>query len=199
MNTVSNIEKIVEFVEAANAGSGEELAAKIKRGGRRSGLKVVSSDEGQVIITTDDETMLRIVHEGDPGFTAFSQFMGRKRSVLLPKLEKVGETAGWTIFRIEELRPLDEVVGEKVAAEFSTWVNRYTSTRGSGDKALRSKDFKAPDLGQLVNYGNLRGLLNKLINHANESKGVRFNSGEMAFMVRGDDQLVIADPMVSVH
>ncbi len=47
MNTVSNIEKIVEFVESANAGSGEELAAKIKRGGRRSGLKVVSSDEGQ--------------------------------------------------------------------------------------------------------------------------------------------------------
>lgn len=198
MDKNANIEKIVEFVDAANAGSGDELAAKIKRGGRRNGLKVISSDEMQVIIQTDDDTMLRIVHQGDPGFSAFSQFMGRKRSVLLPKLEKIGESSGWSIFQVEQLQTLDEVVGEKVATEFATWVNRYIGARGTGDKALRSKDFKAPDLGQLVNYGNLRGLLNKLINHANEAKGVRFNT-ENAFMVRGDDQLVIADPMVSVH
>lgn len=191
MNTVSsNVEKIMSFTDGAN--SADDLANKLRRAGKRSGIRVVSSDDASVTVHMDDAEY-RVVRNDSPGFGAFASFMKRKRSVLLPKLDKLGGDDKWTVFQTEELVPLEEVVGEAAATEFQTWVNRYVDARINGENAWRSKDHRPPNLGDLVNYGNLRGLLNKLVTHARAAK-TTFNT-HACFMVRGKDQLVIADPI----
>lgn len=72
MDTVnSNVEKIMSFTDGAT--SADDLANKIRRAGKRSGLRVVTSDDASVTINLDN-TDYRIVRNDSPGFGADRRF-----------------------------------------------------------------------------------------------------------------------------
>jgi hypothetical protein len=189
---MSAVEKIVRIITATEAATPELIAGKIKAR-KKADLKVTSFNEGELAVATDEGTF-RIITADNASFAQFSTFLKRKTSVLLPRLELVQEVEGFKIYKTEELKTLASVIGDANDA-FATWLGRYAEARKVGKAKRGAKDENAPSaITEMVNVGNLRGLIDKM---------VQFNAGAFAvdftkFSVRenadGSKQVVVNTP-----
>lgn len=171
---------------------GEAVAQGIKAR-KKADLKVVSFSALSLVVATDEGDTLRITSKRDAAQTLFQGFTKRKTSVMLPKVESVVNNEIYEISKIERLVTLKSVIGDDNDA-FNNWLARYAGARTTGKATRGARDEAAPaSVQDIVHVGNLRGLVNKL---------VQFNGGQLEltfdrFSVRDTDgvkQIVITDP-----
>ena len=171
---------------------GEAVAQGIKAR-KKADLKVVSFSALSLVVATDEGDTLRITSKRDAAQTLFQGFTKRKTSVMLPKVESVVNNEIYEISKIEQLVTLKSVIGDDNDA-FNNWLARYAGARTTGKATRGARDEAAPaSVQDIVHVGNLRGLVNKL---------VQFNGGQLEltfdrFSVRDTDgvkQIVITDP-----
>ncbi len=189
------IEKLTNVITKVGAveNAGELIAQGIKAR-KKADLKVLGFTATTVTVATDEGTTLKVVAVADAADAQFQGFTKRKTSVMLPKTETVATLDGFRIDSIEKLVPLKDVIGDDNAA-FNNWLARYAGARSVGKATRGAKDEAAPaSVESIVHVGNLRGLVNKL---------VQFNAGKLEmtfdrFSVRentdGTKQIVITDP-----
>lgn len=189
------IEKLQNVITKVGAveNAGEAIAQGIKAR-KKADLKVLNFTASTVTVVTDEGDTLRIVAKSDVADAQFQSFTKRKTSVMLPKTETVLDLEGFRIDKVEQLVPLKNVIGDDNDA-FNSWLTRYAGARSTGKATRGGRDETAPaSVESIVHVGNLRGLVNKL---------VQFNAGAMAltfdrFSVRenqdGTKQIVITDP-----
>lgn len=171
---------------------GEAVAQGIKAR-KKADLKVVNFSALSLVVATDEGDTLRITSKRDAAQTLFQGFTKRKTSVMLPKVESVVNNEIYEISKIEQLVTLKSVIGDDNDA-FNNWLARYAGARTTGKATRGARDEAAPaSVQDIVHVGNLRGLVNKL---------VQFNGGQLEltfdrFSVRDTDgvkQIVITDP-----
>ena len=190
---MSALEKIVRILEKTEATNGNALAAAFKAR-KKADIKVLGFGDFSAVVATDEGDTLKIAHISDTGYAQFVSFLKGKSSVLLPKVEQIATQGDWVIYKLERLQELDAVVGEDHAADLGNWAIQYSNARLGVGRANKHMEYKQPDIGQIVNFGNFRGLLNKIIAYnTQEGKGA-LDLHAANFMVRDGNQLVITDP-----
>lgn len=193
---MSAVEKIVRIIAANEGADAETIATKIKAR-KKADLKVLSFTAGELTVATDEGDTLRIVTKSNQAFTQFTTFLKRKTSVLLPKLDLVQDLEAFQVYKTEALVPLSTVIGDANDA-FNAWLGRYADARKTGKAVRGTREEAAPAAVQdIVHVGNLRGLVNKL---------VQFNAGQLVmdfsnFSVRenedGVKQIVVNNPFTA--
>lgn len=160
MTAITKLATIVSAL-AADA-TAEDIANKIKSR-KKADLKVANFTMSSLTVKTDEGTEVVIANKNDAGFNQFIAYLKGKSSVLLPKYTLVQELPGYNFYQVESLAPLASVIGEDNVA-FSNWLNRYAASRKTGRAVRGTKDEAAPAaVTGLVHVGNLRGLVNKLV------------------------------------
>lgn len=189
------IQKLVRIAETVSAEGGDanQFAIKIKAR-KKADLKVVSVGTQSLIVATDEGDTLRITPKSDEGFGKFLNFLKRKSSVLLPKMELVADAGNFQIFKTERLVELNEVVTDSVAMAFGNWISNYAEQRKTGRAVRGAVEAAAPaEIAELVHVGNFRGMVNKLVQFAPDCMDLCPSN----FMLRKTDagmQLVVNDP-----
>ena len=193
---MSAIEKIVRIITANEGADAETIATKI-RARKKADLKVMSFTPYELYVATDENEVLRIVSNLDASFAQFASFLKRKSSVLLPKMELVAEHAGFRIFKIEKLEPLSSVIGDANDA-FAAWLGRYADARKTGRAVRGTRDEAAPAVVEdIVHVGNLRGLVNKLVQFNIGSIAMDFSNFTVRENADGTKQIVVDRPFAA--
>lgn len=176
--------------------SGEMIAQGIKAR-KRADLKVISFTATTVTVATDEGDTLRIVSKKDAADERFQGFTKRKTSVMLPKSETVADVDGFRIDKVEKLVTLKSVIGDDNDA-FNSWLARYAGARSVGKATRGGRDEAAPaSVQDIVHVGNLRGLVNKLVQFNAGVLPLSFDRFSVRENVDGSKQIVITDPFTA--
>lgn len=192
---MSAIEKITRIIAANEGANAETIATKIKAR-KKADLKVLDFTATELTVATDEGTTLRIVSKTDASFAQFTNFLKRKTSVLLPKMELVATEGDFQVFKTESLKPLAAVIGDTNAA-FAAWLGRYADARKTGKAVRGTREEAAPAAVQdIVHVGNLRGLVNKIV-QSNTAAALDFSNFSVRENADGTKQIVVNSPFAS--
>lgn len=192
---MSAIEKITRIIAANEGANAETIATKIKAR-KKADLKVLGFTATELTVATDEGDTLRIVSKQDTNFGQFTNFLKRKTSVLLPKMELVASEGDFQIYKTEALKPLATVIGDANAA-FNAWLGRYADARRTGRAVRGSKEEAAPAAVQdIVHVGNLRGLVNKIV-QSNTAAALDFSNFSVRENADGSKQIVVNSPFAA--
>ena len=193
------IEKLSKTLSSTKIGGGYAAESGL----RKQGIEVLGSGYFGCAAQIDGQ-VFKIYSVKDRGYDAFMAFCKRKHSVLLPKVKPVGQFGDWKVVQIEKLQSLEYFVGNSASYQLGEWCKAYCKRRVEakypekhklGGYSDGGRYNKRPYVG-MVNYDNLIGLLNKMIDYAATLEGhpMRFDLHGSNFMVRDGNQLVITDP-----
>lgn len=193
---MSAVEKIVRIIASIEAGTAEDVANKIKAR-KKADLKVISFDATSALVSTDEGDMIRIVAKSDAAFALFASFLKRKSSVLLPKLELIQDCGEFQLYRTETLTKLSTVIGD-ANDTFNSWLGRYAEARKTGRAVRGNRDEAAPTAVQdIVHVGNLRGLVNKLVQFNAGAQQMTFANFGVRENADGSKQIVVDCPFIA--
>ncbi len=190
---MSAIEKLAKIVSSLAAdATAEDIANKIKSR-KKADLKVIAFDAMSATIATDEGDTIQIVSKSDTSFTQFMTFLKRKSSVLLPKVELVQEVESFGFYKSEPLTPLATAIGDSNEL-FANWLGRYAEARKTGRAVRGTKDEAAPAaITGMVHVGNLRGLVNKLVQSNTDGVQMDFTNFSVRDTAEGK-QIVVNNP-----
>jgi hypothetical protein len=191
------IEKITNVLNKLGEKALAADVANALKARKKADIKVAGVSYYTVVVDTDEGDTFRITPKSDTGFAHFVSFLKRKSSVLLPKIELAFETDNFQVFKVERLLPLNNFTDDGDA--FGNWISIYAEKRKTG-RATRGLAEEAAPLSVVpyVHVGNLRGMINKLVQSTKNVPHLEMDLCPENFMVRanadGTNQIVINDP-----